>query len=519
MPLSIKNVKPLNITAVLALPAHDPEALAFLERLAPYLWDPALYTASVPAEPKLLSTAFTSEEERLMFNHKFHLHNGPVRGCVYGFKAAQYFKGCTRPVWDCRIKEAFTDILPHYHLQTQTAISKQLHAIASSTFETIFVQFDFAAFYDQFALAPDVSASFCFKDRTDQTCSLTRLPMGFTLACAIAQATTWQLLNFDRRSSVFTCIDNVAFAGSVSCVTHDVLLFLERCLSVSATLNDHSADSLRAVIASPPPLQQQTICSWHSEVFCFLGVRYDWRTTSKSLAPKTLIKLAAARDCLNHINDTILPRQLAAVIGLLRHANSTLELPGYEHHTTLRWTASVASLLQRDLVLWDSVYIKLPIEHKVHLLNWFTTILTPRDVPIHRPLPVQQPTTIIVDASATGWGGILLENETLATAAGTWPAGIQSSVLAEPEGVWQAVSQLLPHAPETVLVITDHLPLVFASMSLFPRAAPYNSLLLRLKQKYPSTRFIFSHVAGTLNLADSLSRGVSADITLEKVQA
>ena len=131
-PLIIKHVKPLNITAVLALPAHDPEALAFLNRLAPYLWDPALYTASVPAEPKLLSTAFTSEEERLMFNHKFHLHNGPVRGCVYGFKAAQYFKGCTRPVWDCRIKEAFTDILPHYHLQTQTAISKQLHAIASS---------------------------------------------------------------------------------------------------------------------------------------------------------------------------------------------------------------------------------------------------------------------------------------------------------------------------------------------------------------------------------------------------
>ena len=130
----------LHMDRVLSLPSHDSAALQFLHNLAPYLSDSALYD-QVPPPGELISSAFTAGEEQLMLNHKFHVHTGPIRGCVYGFKAAQFFKGCTRPVWDCRIKDTFAGELPHYHLQSPTTISRKLFDIATSNTDTIFVQF------------------------------------------------------------------------------------------------------------------------------------------------------------------------------------------------------------------------------------------------------------------------------------------------------------------------------------------------------------------------------------------
>ena len=500
---------------ILNLQAHDNAALSFLNTLAPYLSDPACYDQA-PPPGNIISSAFTASEEQQMLNHKFHVHTGPIRGCVYGFKAAQYFKGCTRPVWDCRIKEAFVKELPHYHLQSQATISRRLFSIASGDVtDTVFVQFDFAAYYDQFPLTPEVSASFCFKGRNGETFALSRLPMGFTLACAIAQATTWQLLNFDRKSTVFTCIDNVAFAGNIHDVAHDVRLFLDRCHTAEATLNDHTTDAVAGFLSSTPMEQLNSVRSWHSDEFTFLGVRYSWPTAHKSLAPKSIDKLAAAKQCLELIGDYILPRQLAAVVGLLRHASGTLALPGYHRYPALAWIGRVASLLQADLTLWDRVSIRLPIAHRLAMLDWFDEVLAPRSIPIFSPIPTELPPTIIADASALGWGGILLQDNQITAASGTWTAPIQSSVTAEPEGIWHVACRLLPPSPP---VVTDHLPLVFASLSLFPRAASYNALMLRLKRVFPASRFVFSHLAGVSNPTDSMSRdGTMDSITLERV--
>ena len=318
---------------ILSLPSFYTEPLDFLRELAPYLSDDDRYK-KVEQPGALTRTAFAAHEEQLMLNHKFQVHTEPVRGTVYGFKAAQFFKGNSRPVWDCRIKAAFESELPHYHLQNQHSIAKQLHTIVTNNpHDTVFVQFDFAAFYDQFPLSPQVASYFCFEGRHGETFALTRLPMGFTLACAIAQATTWQLLNFQRRSAVFTCIDNVAFAGPLPDVHHDVCLFMRRCHEASVTLNDHSTPSIVQFLSANTHSQLATIQEWHKDSFVFLGVQYRWSDARKSLATKTIEKLAAARGCLLAIDDAILPRQLAAIMGLLRHANQVLGIPGYERLT------------------------------------------------------------------------------------------------------------------------------------------------------------------------------------------
>ena len=457
-----------------------------------------------------------------MLGHKFASFSGTPRGSVYGFKVAQFFKNCTRPVWNCHIKESFTKELPHYHLQTQHHIAARLHHIVANEPSSIFVQFDFMAYYDQFALSESVSAYFCFLGSDGATHALTRMPMGFTLACAIAQATTWQLLNFERRSTVFTCIDNVAFVGSPDAVHHDVRLFLERCHTVHATLNELTRLQIEDFLASSHTQQLASVTSWHKDAFTFLGVAYLWSAKTKSLSKKTLDKLLATRQCLAMMNGTILPRQLAAIVGLLRYANYVLRLDALERYYTLDWIRNVSKTLQTDVALWDSVEITLPPAHRQALLAWFDVVTQPCAVPIHDPLPADvPPAVLLVDASASGWGAILYDGvASYRTASGLWPAAIPSSVSSEPAATVAAAKHFFADgAPPLVFIGSDHQPLVHASYASAPRAPPYNNSLLSLKWTYPTTRFVHGHVPGHLNPSDSLSRDGSSDsITLQHVQ-
>jgi len=447
-----------------------------------------------------------------MLNHKFHVHRGDVIGSVFGFKVAQFFKGCTRPVWNCYIKSFFTGALPHYHLQTPQQIAAALYLLASSSEDTIVVQFDFSAYYDQFALRNKVPAAYCFLGRNGETFALSRMPMGFTLACAIAQATTWQLLNFEKQSHVITCIDNVAFAGTPAQVHHDATTFLRRCVAVGATLNELSQPEIADLLALPPEEQLAAVRAMHKDTFSFLGIEYTWSSRSKTLAPKTREKLVATESCLASIGGTIYPRQLATVVGILRYASFTLRLDSLERYETLDWLRGVAAYLQSDASLWDTCAIRLPSVHRTALLSWLQEVLAPRSLPIHNPLPATAPLTLIVDASGSGWGGILYDGASFSTFFGKWESEIASSVTTEPKAVEVFASIVLSteNPPIDVLVVTDHLPLVHAAASTAPRGSTYNALLLLLNRRFPSTRFIFAHIPGDVNPADSLSRTGSA---------
>ena len=118
--------------------------------------------------------------------------------------------------------------------------------------------------------------------------------------CAIAQATTWQLLNFERRSTAFTCIDNVAFVGSPDAVHHDVRLFLERCRAVRATLNELTPLQIEDFLASSHTEQLASVTSWHKDAFTFLGVAYLRSAKTKSLSKKTFFWCFRVNDVPGH---------------------------------------------------------------------------------------------------------------------------------------------------------------------------------------------------------------------------
>ena len=107
LPLTIKRVGTIDTVKLANMHSHCPDTLAFYQELIRYLSDPSLYEHVPPPSGALKKSGFTSTEEQLMEGHKFRKHSGDVRGLVYGFKVGQYFKGCSRAVWNCYIKEHF----------------------------------------------------------------------------------------------------------------------------------------------------------------------------------------------------------------------------------------------------------------------------------------------------------------------------------------------------------------------------------------------------------------------------
>eukprot|EP00758_Cryptobia_borreli_P013071 Tbor_TRINITY_DN5802_c0_g1::TRINITY_DN5802_c0_g1_i2::g.7205::m.7205 len=101
--------------------------------------------------------------------------------------------------------------------------------------------------------------------------------MGLSVACAVAQPTTWQLLNFARRASAIAYIDNIAFCGRKNDVLRDVNIFLTRCKSVNATLNEIDVQQV---------WNEAQIYALHTEVFTFLGVEYQRAARKRGLSLK-----------------------------------------------------------------------------------------------------------------------------------------------------------------------------------------------------------------------------------------
>ena len=107
--------------------------------------------------------------------------------------------------------------------------------------------FDFSSYYYQFELAPEVRSFFAFKVG-DLFYRMKRLPMGFKLACKMAQLASKFLSEnpFDVRVEVY--IDNIMFLGNDrEEVARAREYFLEKCKRYNVTLSEDSGVQTFAV--------------------------------------------------------------------------------------------------------------------------------------------------------------------------------------------------------------------------------------------------------------------------------
>jgi len=360
------------------------------------------------------------------------------------------------------------------------------------------VQFDAAAFYDQFPLSPEVSAFFSLSTSTG-TWRFARLPMGFRPACSIAQEAMQVLAAVNVPGvTAFVYIDNVLFTGDNE---EDVIrageIFKARCASANVTLNDPE-------INDPP------------HVFDFLGVNYNLEDRTARNTEKTISKLQAAQDIITGGSPFSL-RQVAAIFGILFYAQSVVPLPLHQFFAAMQYFRKLPLWASESPARWNQRAPTLPPTARQHLHSWLAAALARPSVPlVPQPRPGPE-LRIWTDASAYGWGALIerLHDGALQRIGRPWSAEdraqycVTSSVIAEPLALRRAVLAACTLETKAIEVRSDHLPLVWAWRKGSGRIAAYNDCLAHVARAFPNLHVDVQFVKGVDNIhADAISRGL-----------
>ena len=348
-------------------------------------------------------------------------------------------------------------------------------------------QFDFKAWFDQIPLDLAIRIFFGVTHNT----TLPVLPMGFRPSCKAAEALTEAIAcvptAFEQDVFVATCVDNILYVGGEAPTRLVADNFLQRAKLVGA-------------------ITKEPTCVF-SQVYDFLGERYDHARKTRCLTERTQAKCVYAAAVLAHRRSFTL-RQLAAIIGLLLYAANVLRICVGTYHYAMRFYAStIASLGPGDT--YDTV-IRPTTQVLSALRKWATRAAANVPVDVYRAHEVDL--TIYVDASAIGWAAISVSPAgNLLQVARNWTHAdrniwqVDSSVVAESVGLRNAVHALVSTEMRCVKIFTDHLPIVWAAKRTFGRAFAY-SWLLHALSAYKTVDFIICHVTGVMNPADELSR-------------
>ena len=413
------------------------------------------------------------------------------------FTVPEWAKRRRRPVYEPYVNDFFSQV-PTVAFRSREKRLSLVRRFVGGWAATI----DFAAYYDQFSLAPAVRPFFGLRTRKGLL-QATTLPMGFRASCAVAQWATWLITDLPARDDVeiMTYIDNVmVVAKTQTAVKQTMDLITERCKRVGVIIND----------AEKPCRPSQYVE--------FLGEQLDLRKGTVSLAPKTTEKIRVVREWAESFTPSgdwmSLPasnRQVTAVISLLLFASYVLGIstvPYYEAMIAYRRACHAGSLGK-----WETKHEAIRSSTWANILRWIhrAAANTPRQLPTGEERPIDH--LIFVDASALGWGAVIVTNGQTSVISERWPAHLlpfmTSSVSAEPEALVRAVLATCTAQTKRVLVVSDHQPLVFAAARPHRAAIAwaYNHALLRLEKNLPDVQVSLEFVPGWLNIADKPSRG------------
>ena len=497
-PIHMTRVKHMDLQALVELPMGE-DTSRYLKAALRWVNDPELFEAALardePIRRQYKAAAFTDAELEAMDNYKFataaarRTETDSVKPSfpVYGFTVEQvkHGKDVLRPIWEPTINDAVDGFEAQpLHLPTRDTVLR--HSTPGSPQPHIWCQLDGVSCFDQVPLHPAIRRFFTFVWGGTLR-ELLSLPMGFRRAVEVACAILWALLDFPRPPAVVvdSYVDNARFGGPTDDVVSAVITFAARALSVGYQLDHHPTSKAQVLAISP-------------EVDTFLGVQYDYRLQTRCVSKKTLAKLQAVGSPTAHLTH----RQLACLIGLTSWAGAILDYPWHTAWHLLRRYAACS-------IHWSpTTTVTLSDKELAELRLLLAACVRNVPVPIlSAPLPPVD-LLLITDASKTGWGALVGAPGSLpTTVSGLWPKFIGSSVVAEPEGAWQALRAIATtHKPRHVRLLTDHEPLAFAALSGRAHAWSYNVLLSRLATlPYPVS---IGFIPGASNPADAPSRGV-----------
>jgi hypothetical protein len=332
--------------------------------------------------------------------------------------------------------------------------------------------FDFSSFYYQFGLGPKVRKYFSFRVGKKFYC-MNRLPMGFKMACAIAQKVSTFLSRspFDVKVEVY--IDNVMILGKCKEVVEQArLYFIERCAKYGVQLSENSGTHTSAI---------------------FRGMMFDFAARTVSLKPEYALYFAKCD-----------PTQLStwsdwrSYIGKVVYATQVLQIPLCRIFVLLK-------LLSQNVLRNPNEKIT-PTHSVVEVVSSMNQIIA-KNVP--RKVYEESVCTkiLVTDAAlSTGmWGAILITDAKVFYASGKLCLSYQdrSINVAELEAVKCAID-IFKLKDRTLRVLTDNASTMFWLKATWSPVFWANALLQSIFSKV--NRVFPLYVPSLLNPADPLSR-------------
>ena len=359
------------------------------------------------------------------------------------------------------------------------------------------IQFDFASWYDQFLLDPDVQPYFTIKTKEGLFVHCT-LPMGFRPSCLVGQRTSDILATLSNADRLFLAIyiDNIL----ISADTEEECLaaareFVERCKTAGAILNDADV-----------PLEQRL-----QTKFEFLGVAYNLIDRELQHSDKTMDKLVKGLEIVRDDSQKFTFRRVAAVFGLLFWAQSVLPVDISKYFHALKFYREHMNI---DDTEWNRECPAFPLNVRRELSAWFQEAIAAPPQPLLPKAKGESEGTIYTDASAYGWGAIFFSNEGVKTAGGPWSSddlalwNVESSVAAEPLAFTKAISTFCSVHTRHVQVYTDHMSLTYPVNRGYGKAYSYNYAIRQIKECFPNLQITMCFIKGEDNvIADGISRG------------
>lgn len=478
--------------------SHAPSHHGRLTEVYKWLWDPSVYEellnkTPIKERPRDSKVRLSDDDLQSWLNDgKIEEFHGEPKSFTHVFDVIELFKLRRRGICEPFINDYINKLmLAGIALPTRETVRKFLTKQASAT------HLDAAAFYDQFKLQPAVQPYFVFS-HGGKNYALTVLPMGFRPAADIAQLTAEAMLALTEQQHAMAYIDNFIFSGPNQ--KEDVSRFLDAARKYGLRINE-----------APD-------YAWKDDMeqveFDFLGEHYDLSEQSKCSTTKTIAKVSRALEILQSYNNLISARTIAAVCGILIYASPSHDIPLSAMFPAMRYL----SHLGRVTTDWDSPAPPIDPTTLSTLQTWAAMIKDNPTTDLHKPTPDTHDLEIQVDASAWGWGAVIIDKSGhVQTLQHQWPTSFDgsSSSVAEPMAAWLAVAYACTKETKRILLRSDHLNLVHAITRGHSLTAAYNNCVHKIRNTFPDLFIDAEHIAGIDNFAaDKLSRGLKEKQTI-----
>ena len=498
--LHCKPVETLDQDALLALPADDARVTADLKANLAWINDARLYE---PARTtKLERSRLSAAETKLQLERKKIEPCATPAGTCKVFKVPEHAKKRFRVIQHPIVANEKT---ARDTKVTFTSFVDRHRAILRGRYS---VDLDWAAFFDQLLMHPDVREFFAFL-ANGMAYRMRVMPMGLKHSVAVAQLTTQQLLNFPHKSYTEIYIDNVRLlSDDRDDLINDAATLLCRCAEVGVTVNELDVSTLLAVpqrerAAAARALIEPLVRSSAD----WLGESYDYDKKEITLTDRTKEKV---QQCDGSRTPTF--RNLAAMFGILLYASRTMGIRLAPYFAARRAMSDIGKLMEGNDHLWDTIAPALTRGVVQSIRTWKRDILA---APPRVISPARIPDLLIItDASDIKWGAIGIEARGHGrfvseewTSADRRMAFTKTSTHAESEAIFRAACKLInPTRHRQILIASDSSAAVGAINKGHSLAYHMNDVCRRLQGTFPSLAFELVHTPGKGNPADGISR-------------